>query len=165
MHHNNRRGFQSLSSSFRVPFFLPCRREQHKHVFECHHKESGAFSYWRDPSTQHEIDVIADTGERLVPFEVKFMDGAIEAGNLKKLKAFCRTRSVEGGCVITRDAAKGSRVSLPPSPLIHAHRRALRRFGSRSHRHHSAVGVPCRHRSGLTSERVHRACYGQRATR
>lgn len=76
-----------------------------KHVFARYYSQSIAFSYWRDTATGQEVDIIADTGERIVPFEIKYRGGGAEAKNLKGLQAFCKKRSIADAYVITRDAA------------------------------------------------------------
>jgi uncharacterized protein len=75
-----------------------------KHVFSRYYQRSIAFSYWRGKK-DHEVDIIADTGQRLVPFEVKYRGREVGVSELKGLIQFCRERKVDRCYVITRDAA------------------------------------------------------------
>lgn len=83
-----------------------------KHVFSRYYQRSIAFSYWRGKKDQ-EVDIIADTGKRLVPFEVKYRDRNVGASELKGLIQFCQERKVSRGYVITKDAADFGVISLP----------------------------------------------------
>lgn len=85
-----------------------------KHVFSRYYQRSIAFSYWRGKKDQ-EVDIIADTGKRLVPFEVKYRGQNVGLGDLKGLIQFCQERKVSRGYVITKDAADFSVLQLPGS--------------------------------------------------
>lgn len=90
-----------------------------KHVFSRYYQRSISFSYWRGKQDQ-EVDIIADTGQRLVPFEVKYRGRQVAASDLKGLIQFCRERKVSRGYVITRDAADFGILSLSASEDIKA---------------------------------------------
>ena len=75
-----------------------------KHVFARYYQRSIAFSYWRGKKG-HEVDIIADVGGRLVPFEVKYRSQNVGAAELKGLIQFCQERKVDRGYVLTKDAA------------------------------------------------------------
>ncbi|MBT0664124.1 ATP-binding protein [Geobacter pelophilus] len=83
-----------------------------KHVFSRYYQRSMAFSYWRGKKDQ-EVDIIADTGKRLVPFEVKYRGKNVEITELKGLIQFCQERKVNRGYVITKDAADFGVLQLP----------------------------------------------------
>lgn len=76
-----------------------------KHVFSRYYQRSISFSYWRGGKKNQEVDIIADAGGRLVPFEVKYRGREVNASELKGLIQFCRERKVNRGYVITKDAA------------------------------------------------------------
>jgi len=74
-----------------------------KHLFTRFYREMPQFSYWRDTRKKdHEVDVIAELGGRLVPFEVKYHDAKIIPSKLKGLRIFLEERKVDQGYVITR---------------------------------------------------------------
>lgn len=72
-----------------------------KHVFTRFYGVNVNFAYWRGKK-DHEVDIVAETQGRLVPFEVKYRGSNTEAGDLKGLREFCATKSVKRGYVITR---------------------------------------------------------------
>ena len=74
-----------------------------KHVFTHLYPQSVAFSYWRDRKGQ-EVDVIADVGGRLVPFEVKYRE-QIKSVDMKGLRSFCEEKKIERAYLITKDMA------------------------------------------------------------
>jgi hypothetical protein len=76
-----------------------------KHVFTRYYQQSIAFSYWRGGKKDQEVDIIADVGGRLVPFEVKYRGDNVGSGDLKGLIEFCKERKVKRAYVITKDAA------------------------------------------------------------
>ncbi|MBF0498318.1 MAG: DUF4143 domain-containing protein, partial [Deltaproteobacteria bacterium] len=76
-----------------------------KHIYTRYYQRSISFSYWRDPKKELEVDIIADIGGRLVPFEVKYRGENVGGGELKGLTQFCRERGVNRAYVITKDAA------------------------------------------------------------
>jgi predicted AAA+ superfamily ATPase len=74
-----------------------------KHVFTRYYARSVGFSYWHGKGDL-EVDIIADQGDRLVPFEVKYRaprhTGLAE---LQGLVEFCAQHQVGHGYVITRE--------------------------------------------------------------
>ena len=109
----------ALGSAVETAFF--------KHVYARYYRTSIAFSYWRDRAGR-EVDIIADVGNRLVPFEIKYRNTQTGASSLKGLIQFCEERQVERAYVITRNmedlavlelATKTGRVSAlkVPAPL------------------------------------------------
>ncbi len=73
-----------------------------KHVFTRMYRESVAFSYWRDAKTQLEVDIIAETAEALVPFEVNYAS-TIQADDLRGIRMFCEQKKINRAYVITRE--------------------------------------------------------------
>lgn len=84
----------ALGSAVETAFF--------KHVYTRYYKQSIGFSYWRGKKG-HEVDIVADIGGRLVPFEVKYRATDTGAGSLKGLTEFCLDRHVERAYVVTKD--------------------------------------------------------------
>lgn len=73
-----------------------------KHVFTRHYRQNVKFSYWRGRGDA-EVDIIADLGDRLVPFEVKYRHTSTGASDLKGLRQFCIEKKVPLAYVITRE--------------------------------------------------------------
>lgn len=72
-----------------------------KHVFTRYYGETPTFSYWRDRRYKdYEVDVIAQMGERLVPFEVKYQDAEFTPKRFKGMRLFLEERKIEFGYVI-----------------------------------------------------------------
>lgn len=89
-----------------------------KHVFTRYYKQSIGFSYWRHAKTQKEVDIIAETGDRLIPFEVKYR-ARIDRDDLSGLNQFCADRQVDNAYLITRDIEQfGIRKSQSPNTKI-----------------------------------------------
>lgn len=74
-----------------------------KHVFARYYADQPSFTYWRDKANKDlEVDIIAEIGGRLVPFEVKYQDASPLASRLKGLRLFLEQKRVEHGYVITQ---------------------------------------------------------------
>lgn len=73
-----------------------------KHVLTRYGRETPEFSYWVDPKSKQEVDLITRLGDRLMPFEVKYRDAAASAARLQGLRRFMRERAVTEGYVITQ---------------------------------------------------------------
>lgn len=74
-----------------------------KHLFTRYYKKSIAFSYWQDKANRdREVDVIADLGDELIPFEVKYQDTKITEKKIPGIRLFCEQKKVGRGYVITQ---------------------------------------------------------------
>jgi predicted AAA+ superfamily ATPase len=73
-----------------------------KHVFTRYYANTPTFSYWRDGRKDLEVDLITEMGDRIVPFEIKYQDRAINQSSLKGLRLFMEERKLEEGYVITQ---------------------------------------------------------------
>ena len=74
-----------------------------KHVFTRYYAGNVGFSYWRG-AKDREVDIIADLGSRLVPFEVKYRQAEHTGlADLKGIVEFCTHHRIDRGYVITRD--------------------------------------------------------------
>lgn len=94
----------ALGSAVETAFF--------KHVYARYYRTSIAFSYWRNRAG-NEVDIIADSGSRLVPFEVKYRNTQTAASSLKGLIRFCEERKVERAYVITKNMEDLGILDLP----------------------------------------------------
>jgi len=75
-----------------------------KHVFTRYYDVTIGFSYWRG-SRREEVDIVADVGGRLIPFEVKYRRQHTGRDDLKGLIVLCREKRLKRGYIITRDMA------------------------------------------------------------
>lgn len=73
-----------------------------KHVFTRFYSQTPRFSYLRGKDEDYEVDIIAELGDRLVPFEVKYQDADITPKKLKGLRHLIEDRGVEQAYVITQ---------------------------------------------------------------
>jgi predicted AAA+ superfamily ATPase len=85
-----------------------------KHVFTRYYSRSIGFSYWRGKGDL-EVDIIADQGDRLVPFEVKYRaPRSTGIGELQGMVEFCGQHQVAQGYVITRELTDFQVLSVDP---------------------------------------------------
>ena len=74
-----------------------------KHLYTRYYPEQPTFSYWQDKKNRDlEVDLIAETGGRLVPFEVKYQDAQPTPRRLKGLRLFLEEKNLQHGYVITQ---------------------------------------------------------------
>ncbi|MGC4078074.1 MAG: ATP-binding protein [Rubrivivax sp.] len=102
-----------------------------KHLFARYYAQSVRFSYWRG-KREHEVDLVAEAGGELVPFEVKYRAQHTGTRELKGLIELCRTQRIARGYVVTKslddfgplqglpeDAAQaGTQIMRVPAPLL-----------------------------------------------
>jgi uncharacterized protein len=86
---------QRLGAAVETAFF--------KHVFTRYYGQTPRFTYWQDKRNRDlEVDLIAELGDRLVPFEVKYQDAETTPKRLKGMRLFLEERKVPQGYVITQ---------------------------------------------------------------
>ena len=74
-----------------------------KHLFTRYYENTPTFSYWRDrKNADNEVDIVAELGDRLVPFEVKYQDAEITGRRIKGLRLFLEERALDRGYVVTQ---------------------------------------------------------------
>ncbi len=66
------------------------------------------FSFWRTP--QHEVDIIIETQNKIIPFEVKYK-AQIDKKDVKSLIKFMEEFEVKRGFVITKDLLKQEKIN------------------------------------------------------
>lgn len=72
-----------------------------KHLLSRYYASSVRFSYWRGRK-HHEVDLLADTGGQLIPFEVKYRSQHTGKRELKGLIELCDTKAITHGYIVTR---------------------------------------------------------------
>lgn len=86
---------QRLGAAVETAFF--------KHVFTRYYGQTPRFSYWQDKNHRDlEVDLIAQMGARIVPFEVKYQDSETTIKKLKGMRLFLEDRGVAQGYVVTQ---------------------------------------------------------------
>jgi predicted AAA+ superfamily ATPase len=72
-----------------------------KHLFARYYARQVKFTYWRG-KRDHEVDLVAELGELLIPFEVKYRSEHTGPRQLKGLFELCENKRVERAYVVTK---------------------------------------------------------------
>ena len=72
-----------------------------KHLFAHYYAQSVRFSYWRGKK-DHEVDLVAEVGRQIIPFEVKYRAQHTGSRDLKGLLELCQQKSIDRGYVVTK---------------------------------------------------------------
>jgi uncharacterized protein len=105
-----------------------------KHLFARYYAQNVRFSYWRGKK-DHEVDLVADIGGELTPFEMKYRAQHTGARELKGLIELCQTKRIARGYVVTKalddfglaqdlpklahsNGADASQIMRVPAPLL-----------------------------------------------
>ena len=83
-----------------------------KHLFARYYQQQVRFTYWRGRHN-HEVDLVAELGEELIPFEVKYREEHTGLRELKGLLELCANKRVERGYVVTKSLDDIGMVALP----------------------------------------------------
>ena len=74
-----------------------------KHLFTRWYASTPTFSYWQDRKNRGlEVDLVAEVGDRVVPFEVKYQEAEPGGKRLKGLRLFLEEHGVHEGYMLTR---------------------------------------------------------------
>ncbi|MHC1699752.1 MAG: ATP-binding protein [Humidesulfovibrio sp.] len=82
-----------------------------RHVFAYHYRDNPTISYWRNSSTQHEVDIIVESPAYLIPFEVKYKEAA-SLGLDSGLAEYSRAMSIPRAFLVTKNAEDFGPLSL-----------------------------------------------------
>jgi predicted AAA+ superfamily ATPase len=93
-----------------------------KHLFARYYAQNVRFAYWRG-KRDHEVDLVAEVGGELIPFEVKYRAQHTGARELKGLLELCRAKQIARGYVVTKGLddigpMPGVPVSAPNAPAL-----------------------------------------------
>lgn len=98
-----------------------------KHLYARYYSMQVRFTYWRGRKDR-EVDLIADLGGKLIPFEVKYRAQHTGLRELKGLREFCEEKQVERGYVVTKSpsdlgllpgtAEGAAKIMRVPAPLL-----------------------------------------------
>jgi hypothetical protein len=72
-----------------------------KHLFARYYAQNVRFAYWRG-KREHEVDLVAEVGGELIPFEVKYRAQHTGARELKGLIELCQAKRIARGYVVTK---------------------------------------------------------------
>jgi predicted AAA+ superfamily ATPase len=72
-----------------------------KHLFARYYSRQVRFTYWRGKKN-HEVDLVAQMGDQVIPFEVKYRSEHTGARQLKGLLELCEEKNVARGYVVTK---------------------------------------------------------------
>ncbi len=97
-----------------------------KHIFARYYPANVRFSYWRGKK-DHEVDLVAEVGSEIIPFEVKYRSRSPSPADLKGLFEMAHQKQLERAYVVTKEtddigvlASKASPVAIMriPAPLL-----------------------------------------------
>jgi hypothetical protein len=98
-----------------------------KHLFARYYPQNVRFSYWRGKKDR-EVDLVAEVGGQLIPFEVKYRAQHTGLRDLKGLLELCRQKSIDRSYVVTKSLDdfgtiadlpdSGTRILRIPAPLL-----------------------------------------------
>lgn len=74
-----------------------------KHIFARYYANNVKFSYWRGKK-QHEVDLVAEAGAEIIPFEVKYRSRSPTASDLKGLLEMANSKPLKHAYVVTKSA-------------------------------------------------------------
>ncbi|MBL8471488.1 MAG: ATP-binding protein [Rhodocyclaceae bacterium] len=72
-----------------------------KHLFAHYYPQNVRFTYWRGKKDR-EVDLLAEVGARIIPFEVKYRAQHTGLRDLKGLLEVCREKSISRAYVVTK---------------------------------------------------------------
>lgn len=72
-----------------------------KHLFARYYTQDVRFTYWHG-KREHEVDLVAEIGQQLIPFEVKYRNQHTGKRDLKGLFEFCEQKKIARGYVVTK---------------------------------------------------------------
>lgn len=72
-----------------------------KHLFARYYSQNVRFSYWRGHK-DHEVDLVAESGDQIIPFEVKYRSQHTHPKALKGLFELCQKKSISHGYAVTK---------------------------------------------------------------
>lgn len=75
-----------------------------KHLYSRYYAQQIRFSYWRG-KRDHEVDLLAELGGHLIPFEVKYRERATGKRELKGLLQLCEEKQMERAYIVTKSLA------------------------------------------------------------
>ncbi len=72
-----------------------------KHLFARYYAQNVRFSYWQGKKDL-EVDLVAEIGTEIIPFEVKYRSQHTSYANCQGLLEFCSKRNIKRGYIVTK---------------------------------------------------------------
>jgi predicted AAA+ superfamily ATPase len=98
-----------------------------KHLFARYYAQNVRFTYWRGKKDR-EVDLVAEIGGQIIPFEVKYRAQHTGLRDLKGLLELCRQKNIDRAYVVTKSLADfgvvadvpdtATRILRIPAPLL-----------------------------------------------
>ena len=88
-----------------------------KHLFARYYSRNARFTYWRGRQDR-EVDLVAEMGDEIIPFEVKYRSEPIGARQLKGLLELCENKKVERAYVVTKSLDDFGVLPLPAAKTV-----------------------------------------------
>lgn len=97
-----------------------------KHLFTNYRTQNARFTYWKG-SEEREVDLVAEVGGKVIPFEVKYRAQHTGSRDVKGFLALCGEKKAERGYLITKSLNDFGPASFPgvstailriPAPLL-----------------------------------------------
>lgn len=85
-----------------------------KHLFARYYPQNVRFTYWRGKKN-HEVDLVAEIDNQIIPFEVKYQSLIPSAKDVKGLIELCQEKNVQRGYVITKSIDNFGKITDLPS--------------------------------------------------
>lgn len=96
-----------------------------KHLFARYYAQNVRFSYWRGKKDR-EVDLVAEVGGQIIPFEVKYRAQHTGLRDLKGLLELCRQKAIDRGYVVTKALDDFGTIDLDAADLPDTTTRILR---------------------------------------
>jgi hypothetical protein len=89
-----------------------------KHLFARYYLQNVRFTYWMG-SKNHEVDLVAEVNNEIIPFEVKYRAQHTGLRDLKRLLELCQKKSVKHAYVVTKSLDDFGLLQSPDLPNVH----------------------------------------------
>lgn len=86
-----------------------------KHLLTLGYQHGIRFSYWHGKK-QKEVDIVAEVGEQIVPFEIKYQSQKVDAKDIRGLTELCNKKSIPYAYVITKSLSDFGLLDAPHTP-------------------------------------------------
>ena len=86
-----------------------------KHLFARYYAQNVRFTYWRGKKDR-EVDLVAEVGGQIIPFEVKYRAQHTGLRDLKGLLELCQQKSIDRGYVVTKSLDDFGTIADLPGP-------------------------------------------------
>lgn len=73
-----------------------------KHLYTHYYQKSIRFTYWQNAKKQ-EVDLIAESGDSMIPFEIKYRSQHTTKRDLQGLEHFCNEKKTERAYIVTKE--------------------------------------------------------------